>query len=88
MDTFEYDEKSPCLFCSLPLVGSEKHILPIILNSNDFEPSTERQEILLDGVDIKRDEKRNIEIPTDVGINRYILKRTYILFENIIKYLI
>ena len=26
------DEKSPCLFCSLPLVGSEKHILPFILN--------------------------------------------------------
>ena len=80
------DKKSPCLFCSLPLVGSESHILPIILNSNDFEPSTERQEILLDGTEIKRDEKRNMEIPTDVGINRYILKRTYTLFENIIKY--
>ena len=80
------DEKSPCLFCSLPLVGSEKHILPIILNSNDFEPSTERQEILLDGADIKKDEKRNVDIPSDVGINRYILKRTYILFENIVKY--
>ena len=81
-----YDEKSPCLFCSLPLVGSENHILPIILNSNDFEPSTERQEILLDGSEIKKDEKNNIEIPTDVGINRYILRRAYILFENIIKY--
>ena len=80
------DEKSPCLFCSLPLVGSEKHILPIILNSNDFEPSTERQEILLDGADIKKDEKRNVDIPSDVGINKYILKRTYILFENIVKY--
>ena len=80
------DEKSPCLFCSLPLVGSENHILPIILNSNDFEPSTERQEILLDGAEIKKDEKNNIEIPTDVGINRYILRRAYILFENIIKY--
>ena len=30
------EEKSPCLFCSLPLVGSEDHILPFILNSNDF----------------------------------------------------
>ena len=69
------EERTPCLFCSLPLVGSEKHILPFILNSNDFEPSTERQEILLDGLDIKKDEKRNNkEIPTDVGINRYILK--------------
>ena len=81
-----YDEKSPCLFCSLPLVGSENHILPIILNSNDFEPSTERQEILLDGSEIKKDEKNNIEIPTDVGVNRYILRRSYVLFERIVKY--
>ena len=81
------DEKSPCLFCSLPLVGSESHILPLILNSNDFEPSTERQEILLDGAEIKKDEKRNnIEIPTDVGINRYILRRSYELFERIVDY--
>ena len=72
------DEKQPSLFCSLPLVGSESHILPFILNSNDFEPSTERQEILLDGVEIKKDEKKNNkEIPTDVGINRYILRRSY-----------
>ena len=81
------NEKSPCLFCSLPLVGSENHILPFILNSNDFEPSTERQEILLDGAEIKKDEKRNNkEVPTDVGINRYILRRSYELFERIVKY--
>ena len=80
------NEKSPCLFCSLPLVGSESHILPLILNSNDFEPSTERQEILLDGAEIKKDEKKNKEMPTDVGINRYILKRSYELFENIVKF--
>ena len=80
------NEKSPSLFCSLPLIGSEKHILPIILNTNDFEPSTERQEILLDGPEIKKDERINKEIPTDVGLNRYILKRSYILFEIIVKY--
>ena len=80
------NEKSPCLFCSLPLIGSENHILPITLNTNDFEPSTERQEILLDGPEVKKDERINKDIPTDVGINRYILKRSYILFENIVKY--
>ena len=51
------DEKQPCLFCSLLLVGSENHILPFILNSNDFEPSTERQEILLDGVETKKNKE-------------------------------
>ena len=81
------NEKSPSIFCSLPLVGSENHILPFFLNSNDFEPSTERQEILLDGAEFKIDEKQNdLKIPTDVGINRYILKRSYELFERIIKY--
>ena len=80
------NENSPCLFCSLPLVGSENHILPFILNSNDFEPSTERQEILLDGPEYRKDEKNNLEIPSDVGINRYILKRSYELFERITKF--
>ena len=42
---------------------------------------------MLDGIEFKNDEKRNnLEIPTDVGINRYILKRSYELFERIIKY--
>ena len=80
------NDKSPCLFCSLPLVGSENHILPFILNSNDFEPSTERQEILLDGAEFRKDEIKNKEIPSDVGINRYILKRSYELFERITKF--
>ena len=80
------NDKSPCLFCSLPLVGSESHILPFILNSNDFEPSTERQEILLDGAEFRKDENKNKEIPSDVGINRYILKRSYELFERITKF--
>ena len=75
---------SPSLFCSLPLVGSEKHVLPFILNSNDFEPSTERQEILLAGAETIKDEKDNNKIIiSDVGINRYILKRSLELFDKI-----
>ena len=78
---------SPSLFCSLPLVGSEKHILPFILNSNDFEPSTERQEILLNGAEITKDEKKNNKmIISEVGINRYILKRSFELFDKIVSF--
>lgn len=77
-----YKEDSPCLFCSLPLVGSEKHVLPITLNTNDFEPSTERQEILLNG------EETNLEdgkyIVTEVGINKYILDESKKLFQKIV----
>ena len=78
---------SPSLFCSLPLVGSEKHILPFILNSNDFEPSTERQEILLAGAETIKDDKNNNKIIiSDVGINRYILKRSFELFDKIVSF--
>ena len=81
------NQNSPCLFCSLPLIGSENHILPFILNSNDFEPSTERQEILLDGSEFIKDEKKNNTIIiSDVGINRYILKRSFELFERIVSF--
>ena len=81
-----YTEDSPCLFCSLPLVGSEKHILPITLNTNDFEPSTERQEIILNGAEINYEDGKFVV--SDVGINKYILDESQILFEKIILFCI
>lgn len=55
------DPSSPCLFCSLPLVGSEAHKLPFIINSPDFEPDSERQAILLNGERIDEKTKKNIK---------------------------
>ncbi|ORY74951.1 hypothetical protein LY90DRAFT_632928 [Neocallimastix californiae] len=72
---------SPSLFCSLPLVGSEDHELPFIINSPDFEPDSERQSIFLNNDDI--DEKTG-KI-SDSGINRMILKRSQTMFRNILK---
>ena len=77
-----YKEDSPCLFCSLPLVGSEKHVLPITLNTNDFEPSTERQEILLNGEETILEDGKYIV--TEVGINKYILDESKKLFQKIV----
>jgi len=71
---------SPCLFCSLPLVGSEAHELPFIINSPDFEPDSERQSIFLDGEEI--DEKTGII--SDVGINKMILKESQEMYKNIL----
>ncbi|ORX55845.1 hypothetical protein BCR36DRAFT_367689 [Piromyces finnis] len=65
------DESSPCLFCSLPLVGSESHILPCIINSPDFEPDAERQALLLDGSETD-DKTGKI---SDPGVNKMILER-------------
>lgn len=70
-----FNPESPSIFCSLPLVGSEKHVLPIILNSNDFEPSTERQEIILDQVQ-----------SFSVRANQYILQKSFEIYERIVQY--
>jgi len=75
------DSSSPCLFCSLPLVGSEVHTLPFIINSPDFEPDSERQAILLDGNEI--DEKTGkISVP---GINKMILNRSQSMYRTLLQ---
>ena len=60
-------------------------MLPFILNSNNFEQSIKNQEIASDGDEFRIDENKNKETPSNVDINRYILKRSYELFERIIK---
>eukprot|EP00833_Pecoramyces_ruminatium_P016728 jgi/Orpsp1_1/1190760/evm.model.d7180000081067.1 len=77
------DTSSPCLFCSLPLVGSEKHEFPFIINSPDFEPDSERQSILLNGNKIN--EKTNkISNP---GINKMILEKSQSMYEILLNYI-
>jgi hypothetical protein len=56
-----------------------------MLNLNYFEQSLKKQEIVLDGAEFRMDENKNKEAPSNVDINRYILKRSYELFERIIK---
>ena len=38
---------SPAVYCSLPLIGFESMSLPFYINSNDFEPATERTSLYL-----------------------------------------
>ena len=75
--------KSPCLFCSLPLVGSEVFELPFIINSPDFEPDSERQTILLDGNDINEETKKI----SDPGINKMILFKAQNMYKTLINYI-
>ena len=49
------------------------------------EQNTEYKEILLYGAEFRIDENKNKETPSNVDINRYILKWSYELFERIIK---
>ena len=78
-----FDKNTPCLFCSLPLVGSESFEFPFIINSPDFEPDSERQTIILDGKDIS-EETGKISEP---GINKMILIKAQEMFKILVKYI-
>lgn len=72
------------LFCVFPLVGIEGQIqMPIFVNSPDFEPDSERQSLILNG--ITRDEEKNVI--TEVGINQKILCKLPDMFKVIVEYL-
>lgn len=72
------------LFCVFPLVGIEGQIqMPIFVNSPDFEPDSERQSLILNGV--TRDEEKNVI--TEVGINQKILCKLPDMFRIIVEYL-
>ena len=76
--------EKPSLFCVFPLVGIESQIqMPVFVNSQDFEPDSERQSLLLSGV--TEDEEK--KIITEVGINQKILKMVPELFESIVAYI-
>lgn len=89
--TIEIDENKnlienqdiPSHFCVLPLVGSEKHIMPIYLNSPDFEPDSERESLILIGDDILADKG----VISEGGINRLILKESVALYDSLVSYL-
>jgi len=83
---------SPAVYCSLPLIGFESMSLPYYINSNDFEPPTERTSLYLN--------KRRFEYHTNEetgseeilylksGINWSIFERSISLYEKIVDYLI
>ena len=77
------NENAPSHFCVLPLVGSEKHIMPIYLNSPDFEPDSERESLILIGEDILADKG----VISEGGINRLILKESVDVYDSLVSYL-
>ncbi|OHT02194.1 hypothetical protein TRFO_30820 [Tritrichomonas foetus] len=67
------------LYCTFPLIGSETNLLPILLNSPDFEPSTERNSIILHGRDYD-----DHGVITNTAINKLILTKSCIIYNNIL----
>lgn len=71
-------------FCSLPLVGIENQLdEPVIVNSRDFEPDSERQSLLLSG----EDRNEETQLITETGINRMIYKNIIPLYRDIVVFL-
>jgi hypothetical protein len=72
----------PSHFCVFPLIGSEKHLMPVVINSPDFEPDSEREYLILDGPN----EDPNTGVITEAGINRMILRSTVPKFNSLVRY--
>jgi hypothetical protein len=64
-----------------PLIGSEKHVLPVYVSSPDFEPDSEREGLVLQG------EVESRGLLTDVGTNRMIFERSIGMFDALVAYL-
>lgn len=83
---------SPAVYCSLPLIGFESMTLPFYINSNDFEPETERTALYL----MQKEYEYHSNEVTGVdekyflksGINWAILRKSLPLYERVVDYLI
>lgn len=62
------------IFCGLPLIGTEDVGLPFLLNSLNFEPTTERE-----GVELE---------PTANETNRKLFKDSVALYQKILQYIV
>lgn len=71
-------------YCVLPLVGIEDQLSePIIVNSPNFEPDSERQSLMLSG-QFWNEEKNVI---TETGINQKIYEQVFPLYEKLVAFL-
>jgi hypothetical protein len=83
---------SPSIYCSLPLIGFEKMLLPFYINSNDFEPATERTSLYLYKKETRmvynQEKNEDEEQVIQNGVNWSILRRSASLYETLVDYLI
>jgi hypothetical protein len=78
----EQNPRTPSHFCDFPLIGSEGHVMPVIINSPDFEPDAERSGLILSGPDTDPESQKISE----GGVNWMILRESLPLFEVIVRY--
>ncbi len=85
-------DTSPSVYCALPLIGFEKMTLPFYINSNDFEPKTERTSLFLNQrrtkIDYDLNTNQDFEVIIQNGVNWSILERSIKLYNILVDYLI
>ena len=71
------------VFCVFPVIGIERQLSePIIINSPDFELTTERNTLYLAGA-----EKNDNGMPSNVAVNKEIYEKIPCMYKEIISYL-
>jgi hypothetical protein len=78
----EQKSETPSHFCVFPLIGSQAHRMPVLINCSAFEPTAERRGLILTGPDMDPVS----QLITDAGINRMILSETIPLFKRLVRF--
>ncbi|MCW6036766.1 hypothetical protein K4A83_10900 [Spirulina subsalsa FACHB-351] len=65
---------TPRLFCAFPLIGTESFSFPMVFNSVNFNPKTERDGLYLQGDS------------SDVDRNKEIIERGVLLYQKVLEY--
>jgi hypothetical protein len=79
-------ENSNSLFCTFPLIGSNSHELPILLNSNIFQTTEKRDQLKFSKI-ISKQNEFNYQLSM-VEINRLIFQSAISLYEKIVNLVI
>ena len=69
-------KQTPNLFKVFPLIGSENFAFPTIINSLEFEPTKEREGVILSGSE---------QLQTQIATNRQIISNVVVFYQNFIK---
>lgn len=79
MKILPYSKQQSKLFCDFPLIGTEDFPLPVLISSQNFNPTEPR-----DGVFLTCNNKARMD--EEIETNRIIIEKACDLYEEILKY--
>ncbi len=79
MKILPYSKQQSKLFCDFPLIGTEDFPFPVLINSQDFNPTEPR-----DGVFLTCGNKTRLD--DEIGTNRAIIEKACNLYKELLEY--